>query len=81
MGKSDFAQTRKWNRTNPWWNPSMSITMKEFVYPLTCCPMNRIQENWNTLPVDQLQQAANCAVTGNNIYEVVSLLIRKDKKN
>jgi hypothetical protein len=39
--------------------------------------MNKVQDNWNSLPVDQLQQAANCAVYGTNVYEVVSLFIIK----
>jgi hypothetical protein len=34
--------------------------------------MNKVQENWNSLPVDQLKQAANCSLSGNNVYEVVS---------
>ncbi len=72
MGKSDFDGTANWNRTNPWWNSSMPFTARQFVYPLTCCPTNKVQDNWNSLPVEQLKQAANCALSGNNVYEVVS---------
>ncbi|CAF1264988.1 unnamed protein product [Rotaria sp. Silwood1] len=68
--KLDFIGTIKWNRTNPWWNSSLPSTMKEFVYPLTCCPIGNLRENWNNLPLDQLQQAANCALNGINIYEI-----------
>ncbi len=39
--------------------------------------MNKIQENWNDLPVDQLKQAASCALYGNNVYEVVCLFLIK----
>jgi hypothetical protein len=35
--------------------------------------MNKVRDNWNTLPVEQLQQAAGCALSGNNVYEAVSL--------
>ncbi|CAF1304349.1 unnamed protein product [Rotaria sordida] len=69
-GKLDFFGTTKWNRTNPWWNSSLPVTMKEFVYPLTCCPIGNLQQNWNDLPLDQLQQASNCALNGTNIYEI-----------
>lgn len=34
--------------------------------------MNKAQDNWNDLPVNQLENAAFCAINGNNIYEVVS---------
>jgi hypothetical protein len=74
-GKADFVGTTKWNRTNPWASLSTLIYMQEFQYPLTCCPMGDVQQNWNNLPVDQLQQAAACALYGNNIYEVVSFII------
>lgn len=78
MGKSDFTGTIQWNRTNPWWD-GLSVATKEFVYPLTCCPMNKVQDNWNDLPIDQLQVASNCAINGNNIYEAVSKFIIKFK--
>ena len=73
MNKNDFAGAIKWNRTNPWWNPSMPIVAREFRYPLTCCPLNKIRDNWKNLPTDQLQQAATCALYGTNIYEIVNL--------
>ncbi|CAF3074538.1 unnamed protein product [Rotaria socialis] len=68
-GKLDFYGATNWNRTNPWWSPLLPPTMKEFVYPLTCCPMGSLKQNWNDLPLDRLQQAANCALNGINIYE------------
>ena len=67
-GKEDFARTKKWNRTNPW---SIS-TVNEFKFPLTCCPMGRIHDNWMKFTVGELQQAADCARFGVGIYEVVS---------
>lgn len=67
--KSDFTNPppTPWNRTNPWGGLA-------FTYPLTCCPMGDVQQNWNSLPVEQLQLAANCAVYGDNIYEKVNLI-------
>lgn len=79
-GKADFNGTIKWNRTNPWLTGSMLDTTKGFAYPLTCCPINKVQQNWNNLPLDQLQQATNCALYGNNVYEVVRLFIIKISK-
>lgn len=67
----DFVQTKKWNRTNPWWNVLYPPHMKEFVYPLTCCPVGNHQQNWKIIPQDQLEKAANCALNGINIYETV----------
>lgn len=74
MNKNDFTGTMKWNRANPWWNSSMGLAAREFHYPLTCCPLNKIRDNWKNLPMDQLQQAASCALYGTNIYETVKFL-------
>lgn len=71
MNKDDFAGTIKWNRTNPWKKGGMPSSVSNFRYPLTCCPLNKIRDNWNNLPMDQLEQAAHCAVTGTNIYQMV----------
>lgn len=75
LGKTDFLGTKQWNRTNPWWTSQMPPNMKEFVYPLTCCPMNKSQENWHSLPLNQLQKAGFCALNGANIYETVSFVV------
>ena len=53
----------------------MPDTLRQFAYPLTCCPMGTVQKNWNDLPVEQLKQAASCSISGDKIYEVVSLFI------
>ena len=68
-GKGDFANATKWNRDNPW------VSGTKFTYPLTCCPLSSFQQDWNNLPVDQLKQAASCALNGIGIYETVSLSI------
>ena len=73
--KSDFNGTTKWNRTNPWWNSSWPDDQKTFTYPLTCCPIDSHKQNWNDLPVKELEQATACAARGTGIYDVVSLLI------
>ncbi|CAF1333481.1 unnamed protein product [Adineta steineri] len=67
-GKSDFDGTIKWNRTNPWGTPSLLETMA-FRYPLTCCPLQNVQPDWNNLPVDQLKDVAYCAASGKDVYE------------
>ena len=71
MNKDDFDGTIKWNRTNPWWKSGMGSLTSKFRYPLTCCPLNKIRDNWNKLPTDQLEQAAHCAMTGTNVYQIV----------
>lgn len=63
-----------WNRTNPWGTPSLPETMT-FRYPLTCCPIGNVQPNWNDLPLDKLQDATYCAISGTDIYETVRLFI------
>jgi hypothetical protein len=63
-----------WNRTNPWGTPSLPETMT-FRYPLTCCPLGNVQPNWNDLPLDKLQDATYCAISGTDIYETVRSFI------
>lgn len=72
MNRSDFHGPMKWNRTNPW---AKSGLITQFRYPLTCCPLNKLRENWNQLPIDQLEQAAHCAITGTNIYQIVRFFL------
>jgi hypothetical protein len=72
MNKTDFDEATKWNRTDPWSISTQTILTNRFSYPLTCCPMNKTQDNWIKFSEDQLRQAAVCAHTGIKIYEVVS---------
>ncbi len=78
---SDFADATKFNKTNPWWNPSMNATWQNFTVPITCCNVGNVfQSNWNSLPSNQLEASADCAVSGIGIYQTVSLfqwIIRK----
>jgi len=67
-GNSDFDGAIKWDRTNPWGNPSVPQTMA-FRYPLTCCPLRNMQTDWNNLPIEQMNEAASCAINGTGVYE------------
>ncbi|UJR10021.1 hypothetical protein I4U23_014244 [Adineta vaga] len=60
---TDFDGASQWNNTNPW---AVSMESSKFRFPLTCCPLSNVQPNWNNLPVQQLNEVANCAVYGTN---------------
>ncbi|CAF3418808.1 unnamed protein product [Rotaria socialis] len=65
--KHDFDIAKSWNRTNPWWESSMSIEKKDFKYPLTCCPTSRSSSEKD---LQIFQKALNCAIHGSGIYEI-----------
>ncbi|CAF1306991.1 unnamed protein product [Adineta ricciae] len=64
-GTNDFEINSKWNRTNPWWNRSMTIDQQTFKYPLTCCPIDELSKNKK----NSLSRIVSCAVDGTNVYE------------
>ena len=48
------------------------MEMRQFEYPLTCCPLGDGKQDWNNLPLDQLESTAQCAVYGTKLYQQVS---------
>ena len=47
----------------------MPVSLSTFNYPLTCCSLGPLQQDWSKLPVDKLQSAAECAIGGLRVYE------------
>ncbi|UJR36060.1 hypothetical protein I4U23_028796 [Adineta vaga] len=64
--KNDFDMNSKWSRTNPWWNQSMTMENKSFIYPLTCCPIDELFKKEK----NSFSKLLSCAIDGNDIYEI-----------